>query len=151
MQEAGHGAWGFLPRAGAGLLRAGYFSAEAGELVTKRLTAIIKEQLPGVDFFAMRKQGQVCHNWIPFARVMETKADSYRIEWNPGAADSLLAYHSPPPRVFRTPPMSIPILGGMGAHCVGGELAFCSSFLATAPVLDELAPPATLLGLLSMA
>ncbi len=50
------------------------------DVVTKRLKTIITEQLPGVDFFAKRRQGQVCHNWIPFARVTDITADSDRIE-----------------------------------------------------------------------
>ncbi len=41
------------------------------EVVTKRLTAILKEQLLGLDFLAKRKQGQVCHIWFPSARVTD--------------------------------------------------------------------------------
>ncbi len=52
------------------------------EVVTKRLIAILKEQPPGVGFFTKRKQGQVCHNWLPLARVTDITADNDRIEWN---------------------------------------------------------------------
>jgi hypothetical protein len=58
------------------------------EMATKKFTAILKEQSPGKDFFAKRGQGQVCHKWLPLARLVDITADGYRIEWNFEAADS---------------------------------------------------------------